>query len=142
MSFEEKGTWVYLLVTVGTYAAYATIILGRTDTDGLVEVPYVSTMLWAIGIAIGLSILGHIAIAIASPKDADKKDERDRQIYRFGEFIGQSFIVIGGVGAMVLAMVEADHFWIANTLYLTFALSSVIGSVAKIVAYRRGLPSW
>ena len=40
---------------------------------------------------------------------------------------------------LILAAAEADHFWIANTIYLAFVLSTVTGSVAKIVAYRRGL---
>ena len=31
-------------------------------------------------------------------------------------------------------------FWIANAVYLGFVLSAVVGSVAKVVAYRRGLP--
>ena len=142
MSFEEKGTWVYLLVTVGTYVAYVATILGRAEGGSLAEVPYELTLVWTVGIAIVLSILGHIAIAIASPKDAEKKDERDRQIYRFGEFIGQSFVVLGGVAALVMAMAEAEYFWIANTLYLTFVLAAILSSVAKIVAYRRGMPSW
>jgi hypothetical protein len=42
------------------------------------------------------------------------------------------------VAALVLAMAEADHFWIANAVYLAFVLSALLGSAAKIVAYRRG----
>ena len=142
MSFEEKGTWVYLVVTVSTYVAYAATILGRADGGSLADVPYEPALVWAVGIAVVLSILGRIAIVISSPKDADKKDERDRQIYRFGEFIGQSFVVLGGVGALVMSIAEADYFWISNLIYLTFVLSAILASVAKIVAYRRGLPSW
>ena len=71
-----------------------------------------------------------------------QKDQRDREIHRFGEYIGQSFVVIGGVAALVLAMAEADHFWIANAIYLAFVLSSVLGCAAKIVAYRRGFQPW
>jgi len=66
----------------------------------------------------------------------------DREIYRFGEYIGQSFVVIGGVAALLMAMAEWDHFWIANVIYLTFVLSAMLGSVAKIVAYRRGFQPW
>ena len=29
MTYEEKGAWVYLTATVGTYTAYVVIILGR-----------------------------------------------------------------------------------------------------------------
>ena len=77
-----------------------------------------------------------------SPKDADKKDQRDRQIYRFGEYVGQSFVVIGAVAAMLMAMFRFDYFWIANLIYLCFALSAILGTITKIVSYRRGLPAW
>jgi hypothetical protein len=56
--------------------------------------------------------------------------------------VGQAFLVLGGVAALLLSLAEGDHFWIANTLYLAFVLSAVIGSAARIVAYRRGLPEW
>ena len=39
-------------------------------------------------------------------------------------------------------MVEADWFWIANTLYLGFILSAMLGSATKLGLYRTGLPSW
>ena len=114
----------------------------RADNTALPEVSYVSTLLWAMGAWMAASIVAHIAAAIASPKDADKKDQRDREISRFGEYIGQSFVVIGGVAALAMAMAELDHFWIANVIYLAFALSSVLGATAKIVAYRRGFQQW
>ena len=80
-------------------------------------------------------------MGIFSPREAGKKDQRDREIYRFGEYIGQSFVVIGGVAALLMAMAEWDHFWIANVIYLAFVLSAILGSVAKIVAYRPGVPA-
>jgi hypothetical protein len=84
----------------------------------------------------------NIAWGIFSPKDAGRKDQRDRQITRFGDSIGQSFVIIGGVAALVLAMLEAPFFWIANVIYLSFVLSAFLGSIARLVAYRRGLPTW
>jgi hypothetical protein len=39
----------------------------------------------------------------------------------------------------VLCAFEADWFWIANTMYAGFALSSIIGCIASVIAYRRGL---
>jgi cell division protein FtsW (lipid II flippase) len=73
---------------------------------------------------------------------AYKMDQRDREINRFGEYIGQSFVVIGGVAALILSMAEFDHFWIANAVYLAFVLSALLGSTAKVIAYRRGFQPW
>jgi hypothetical protein len=139
MSFEEKGTWVYLAVTIGTYGAYLAVILGRADGIPLAEVSYVSTMLWTIGIAIGLSIVGHIAVAIAKPSEADKKDVRDKDINRYGEYVGGIVLGVGMVVPFGLALAEAKHFWIANAMYAAFVLSALVSTPVKLVAYRRGL---
>jgi hypothetical protein len=142
MSFEEKGTWVSLVVTVGTYTAYLIIILGRADGVPLTEVSYVATLLWTIGIAIGLMIIGRIAVAVAKPSEADKSDVRDKEINRFGDYVGQSLVVVGGLAALIMAMAEVDHFWIANALYLAFVLSGILAAVTKLIAYRRGFQPW
>jgi hypothetical protein len=42
------------------------------------------------------------------------------------------------VGPFVLALLEADHFWIANAIYLVFVVQAVVGTIIKLVAYRRG----
>ena len=100
MSFEEKNTWVYAAISLVAYGAYLAIILGRAQGVALAEVPYAGTMLWTIGAAIAASIVGRIVVAVAWPRDAGKKDERDREIYRFGEYIGQSFVVAGAAAAL------------------------------------------
>ncbi len=142
MAFEEKRAWMIALVTVGAYAVYAAVILGRAGGTPLAEVPYVSPLLWTIVAAIAASILLHIVVSIVSPEGANEKDQRDREISRLGEHIGQSFVVVGGVAALGMALAEWDHFWIANVIYLCFALSAVVGAIAQIVAYRRGFQSW
>jgi hypothetical protein len=127
------------ITAVAGYVVYVLLVLGRADGRPWAEVPYAGPMLWTIGLGIVAGIVSGIWFGIASRNDGLQSDERDREIGRFGEHIGQSFVVIGGVSALGLAMVEAPHFWIANVLYLCFALSAVLGSVAKIFAYRRGM---
>ncbi len=138
MSFDEKGTWLYLVVNVVTSVAYLSIIAGRADGVPVTEVTYVPTLLWTIGIAIALSILGHIAIAIAKPSEADTRDVRDKEINRLGDYVGGIVLGVGMLLPFGLAMAEFDYFWIANARYLVFVLSALTGSVVKLVAYRRG----
>ena len=142
MAFEEKSAWIVAVASVGAYAVYFIIILGRAENTALAEMSYVSTLLWIIGASIGAIIAAHILVAIASPKDADKKDQRDKEINRFGEYIGHFAFGAGGVAALGMSMAEMNHFWIANVIYLGFALSSLVGSATKIVAYRRGFQRW
>ena len=141
MTFEEKRAWIMLVVAVGGYAAYLFIILGRARSAPLPEVPYVSPLLWTIGAGIAASIVLHMVVSIAAPDGVGKTDQRDTEIGHFGERVGQSFLVIGGLAALVMSMAELKHFWIANVIYLSFVLSAILGSVAKIFAYRRGFQS-
>jgi hypothetical protein len=143
MSSEEKRAWIMAVVTVGAYAAYVILILGRAGNTPLTQVPYAATLLWTVGAAIVANVALVAVGAIAGPKDdCDKKDERDREVYRLGEHVGQSIVVIGAVAALGMAMARLDYFWIANAVYLAFVLSAILGSVAKIVAYRRGFQPW
>jgi hypothetical protein len=142
MGSEERTAWIMLVVSLAAYGIYVAMILGRAGNAPLEEVSYVDVLLWTTGGAIIGSILLNITGSILMREGAGKKDQRDREIYRFGEYIGQSFLVIGGVAALLMAMAEFHYFWIANAVYLAFFLSGALASVAKIVAYRRGLPAW
>ncbi|WP_432937531.1 hypothetical protein ACQPXM_25280 [Kribbella sp. CA-253562] len=140
VAYQEKRAWVFLLVSVLGYLVYLVVVLRRVDGDWG-DTPYIGVMLWCIGGAIVAAMVVEMLVAgTGSKEDGPQKDQRDLEIARFGEQVGQSFVVIGGVTAMGLAMLEVDHFWIANAVYLAFFLSAVLGSVARIVAYRRGLP--
>ena len=143
MAFEEKRAWIMALVTVASYAAYLGVVLRRHEGAApLAQTSYASPLLWTVGAAIVTQVALNITVAIVSPEGANTKDQRDREIHRFGMYIGQSFIVIGGVAGLVLAMVRADQFWIANAIYLAFVLSAILSSTAKIVAYRLGFHPW
>ena len=139
MSYEEKGAWVYLFVVLGTYVGYVAVILGRADGVPLADVRYVTPLLWSLGISIGLSIVGRIVVEIARPSDSYKIDARDRDIRRFSEYVGGSVLGIAMLVPFALTLIESDHFWIANAMYATFALSALVGTTTKLVAYRRGL---
>ncbi|MFJ7218038.1 hypothetical protein [Amycolatopsis sp. NPDC098790] len=140
VTHEEKSAWILGIAAVVSYAVYLVLVLGRAGGRALAEVPYVGTLLWTVGASIVATIVLSILVAVVSKDGA--KDQRDREIGRFGEYIGHSFVVIGAVAALLLAMAEAPHFWIANAVYLAFTLSAILGSVARIFAYRRGFPAW
>ncbi len=140
VTHEEKRAWILGIAAIASYAVYLVLILGRAGGHPLAEVPYVATLLWTVGASIVATIVLSIAAAMVSKDGA--KDQRDREIGRFGEYVGHSFVVIGAVAALLLAMAEAPHFWIANAVYLAFTLSAILGSIARIFAYRRGFQPW
>lgn len=143
MSYEEKGTWSFLVIAVLGYGVYLFLVLPQvlagTPADAI---DWVTPMLWTIGGAIVTGIIGRILVEIVSPSESTKGDIRDREIDRLGERVGNSFVIIGGVGALILAMFDVDTFWIANALYLGFVMAAVLSGITKVIAYRRGVPAW
>ncbi|MGF1662492.1 MAG: hypothetical protein ACFCVG_08470 [Kineosporiaceae bacterium] len=142
MAVEEKRAWIMLVVTVISYAVYAAVVLRAAGNGQLVDAPYVLAMIGTVSGAILVSAVLHIAVSLAARRDDARLDQRDREIGRFGDHVGNSLVVIGALAALVMAMAEWDHFWIANAVYLCFALSGALGSMARIAAYRRGFPAW
>jgi len=140
MTLEEKRAWIRMSASVVAYIAYVAVVLVRADGP-LTGVPYAAPLLWSVGAAIVASIVIEIVVNTVR-RGSLLTDERDRAIGRLGDQVGQSFVVIGAVAAMLMAMADWHRFWIANVVYLCFALSMVLGSIARIAAYRGSLPRW
>ena len=139
MSYEEKGTWVYLVAVVGAYAVYLAIILGRLQSTPVAEVPYAWVLLWTTVASVAATTAGRTLVETARPSDSRRTDVRDKEIHRFGEYASRWFVVGGAAAGFFMALAKVDYFWIANVIYLGFVLWAIAGSVVKLVAYRRGL---
>ena len=68
VSYEEKGTWVYLVTSAGAYAVYLVIILGRLASTPAAQVPYVAVLLWTAGASMVANMAGRILVETASPE--------------------------------------------------------------------------
>lgn len=143
MVYAERNVWATLLATIVIIPGYIFVVLQQAGGGPLTSVDWFPTMLWAIGISIGativLSILWGIFAGIRDPKGATASDIRDRDIDQMGGRVEHSLLVITGLGVIALCAIGADVFWIANAMFLGFAISTFIGSIARILAYRRGL---
>ena len=137
MSFEEKGTWLYLVIISVLPIVYFATIMGQASTVPVAEIDYQGRLLVAIGAAIGLVIVGMIVIAISSPAEPDKSDQRDKDINRLGEYVGGIVLGFGMIVPFGLAMAEAPSFWIANAMYVVFVIAGS-GATTKLILYRRG----
>lgn len=163
MSYEARGTWVYLVVSAGVYAVYVAVVLSRA-VDPITATAYQVPLLWSIGVAIGAAIVLRIVVEIgagvaqgvgeevakaagsgAGAKverrvvDPYRADARDREIDRLGTLRTWWVLVGAAIVALGMALAEWPHFWIANVVYLGFVLQAVSSAVVKLVAYRRGL---
>ena len=139
MSFQEKSAWIMLTFVVLVYGWYFTVVFGDVAAQEAVrDIAYKGLMLVTVVVLTVLAALSHIVIAVASPRDADKTDERDKEINRLGEYAGGYVIGVGALVALGLAMYEVEYFWIANAILAGLVLSEIVSGVTKIVFYRRG----
>lgn len=143
MVYEERNTWVGLVVTVIALTTYIVIVLQRAGDGPLTDVEWWPIMLWtilgSIAATVIVSILWGMIAGVRDPAGVGASDDRDRDIARMGGRVGQAFTVIAGLGVIVLCALEADAFWIAHTMFFGFALSAFIGGIASVITYRRGL---
>ncbi|HET6496797.1 MAG TPA: hypothetical protein VFH61_15685 [Thermoleophilia bacterium] len=148
MPFEEKVTWVNLVVAVVVPVVYFAVMLGRLGAVSAADISYQWPLLTAIGASVVLTIIGSIGAGIGtgisaelrgrSSDDIDLKDERDVRISRHGDLTGFYVSSGGMVGVLALTMLEYEYFWIASALYLSFVAGTLVASAVKIASYHRG----
>ncbi len=142
MTYVERTTWSQLIASVLGMAVYLVLVVPQLFTTPVGDIawvwPMVGTIVGAIVLSIVLNIVWGIVAGMRDPDTEHTADQRDREIEWFGERVGQSFLAIGGIAALILTMVEADWFWIGNALFVGFFLSAALGGAARLGAYREG----
>ena len=138
MSYEEKGVWTSLVVSVAVFVWYAIVIVGQLQQSDASAIDFAPTLLWAIGISIGASIIVRILVEILTPSDSYKVDDRDKAISRRGALAVGGVVTIGMLGPLLLAITRAEPFWIANAMFAVYFIGSMVGGVVQLIAYRRG----
>ncbi len=142
MAFLEKSNWVVLIVAVPTLLVYVALVVPQVLGKPIAEVSWVEPMIATIIVFVVANILGNVVAAASNPSEADKNDERDREIDRVGERVGNWLIIAGSIAGLVLAMTRADHFWIANAIFLGGIAGALLSSVTKIAAYHGPFQRW
>jgi len=142
MAFLEKSNWVTLVITVPTLLIYVAVVLPQALSKPIADVSWVQPMIFTIVGFIVANILGNVVAAASNPGEADKYDQRDREIDHYGERVGNWLIIAGSIAALVLAMARADHFWIANAIFLGGLAGALLSSATKIAAYHGPFQKW
>jgi hypothetical protein len=149
MTAQERMVWVSLCTVVVSSGAYVAVMVPRLLSRPVAEISWVGPMLWTIGLAVAGSVLLSIVVTIvAALGDRDRcsasgrgevlSDVRDQEIGRLGWRASMSVLSVGFGAALVLAMLDADTFWIGNLLFCFGTVGAVAEGVAKIRLYRRG----
>jgi hypothetical protein len=137
MSFQEKSAIAMTGALIMVYGAYFAVVGSWLTAAPPDEIVYQPLMVIAIIPLVILAAVSHIVIALMNPKEADAYDERDRLIALRGERIGGYVLAVVVFVALVMAMGEFHHFYIANGLLLGWVLAELTDNGSKIVLYRR-----
>lgn len=141
MTYSERNTWAQLASTVVVLAVYIPIVVGLASSGAPTGWTWLAPMLVVIGLGILLSIIGSIVwnIAAGIRRGIDTAtDERDRHISHIADRVGQAFLVIAALIAIVLCAMQVAPFWIAQVLFAGFAVSALVGGVTSVILYRAG----
>jgi len=155
MTMNERTVWAYLVTVVLTSGVYFTLMVTRLADGPAGEIAWVAPMLWTIG----ASVLGTVLLTLTStitgtitsvrrgPRgrapvtvvEIDTvSDARDKDIDQIGDRASFGVLGVGFAGALVLAMVDADTFWIGNLLFMVGTIGAIVETTTKIRLYRRG----
>jgi amino acid transporter len=139
VSFQEKSAWAMSAIMLTVYGWYFVVLFGRLSDQDVAEIAY-RGMLLATVLALGfLAVVSHIVLAVVNPKDAETADARDREINRFGEYVGGYVLGAAAFFGLVMAVLETDHFWIANVILAGMVLSELVSLGTRLLLYRRGI---
>lgn len=142
MVYTERNVWSSLVVSLIGLISYVIVIFRLANGGPLTDVVWWVPMLWTVGLSIAativVSIIWGIFAGMRDPGGATTTDMRDRDISRMGDRVGQGFLVIAGLGVIVLCAFGANVFWVANTMFLGFGISAIVGGIAQVIAYRVG----
>jgi hypothetical protein len=159
MTMNERTVWAYLVTVIVTSGVYLTLMLTRLVGGPVGQIAWVGPMLWTIGVSvlgtvvltIAGTISGTISRSITSGRLGTRggapvpvveidtvSDARDKDIDLIGDRALVGVLGAGFVGALVLAMLDADTFWIGNLLFVVGTIGAIVETTTKIRLYRRG----
>lgn len=143
MVYHERAAWSGLIAAVLTIAVYGVLLTGRIGDGPVTAVDWwplmAGVVIGGVLLSILLSIGWGIVAGMRDRHSAAASDIRDLDISRFGGRAEHVVLIITGLAVLVLCAVDAAVFWIAHTMFLGFAVAAVLGGVARVIAYRRGL---
>jgi hypothetical protein len=149
MTVNERTVWASVVTVIVSSGVYVALMVSRLLSRPIAEISWVGPMLWTMGLAVAGTVLLTIVFTIAA--EANRRDGcspagrgevtsdvRDQEIGRLGWRASMRVISVGFGGALVLAMLDADTFWIGNLIFLFGTVGAVVEAITKIGLYRGG----
>ena len=134
MSFREKSAWVMGAIMIATGLWYAQLVAAAPQAPVIGPlIPYVLAVVF-------LSIVAQVALAIASPKEADAPaDERERAaIDRAGNLSGL-VLGFGVITALIMYIGGWTPMMLVHAIVGALIVSTVAEYALQIFYFRRAI---
>jgi Flp pilus assembly protein protease CpaA len=140
VTFQEKSALTMTGILVVTFGMYFALVLGPVASAPAParEIAYPALMILASIVVTILAATTHIVLALVFRSQANAHDERDRLIDLRSTRVAAYILAAGIYAAIVLAVVQADRFWIAQALIAALVVAEITDGVIKVTLYRRG----
>lgn len=140
MTFHEKSAWIMSVALVLCGVSYFNVVSAMTAEIDQLAPPNMGFIIRYTVSLIAVAIIGHIAIAIFSPKDANAPlDERDKTVlYRAGHYSGYvlGFGVVTSLGHYLFNP-SGDILFYA--VFASIMVSQLSEYLFQILLYRIGV---
>lgn len=139
MTFIEKSTLATTLLLVVVFGAYFALVLGPVAASPDRQGAFTGLLVAATVVLTILAVVSHIVLALLFRSQANAgHDERDRLIALRSERLSGYILAVGMFTGVVLAMLDAAAFWIAQALLAAWVIAEVTEGTSKLIQYRRG----
>ena len=137
MSFHEKSAWVMALALLLGGMFYFAALVSASSGLGRLAAPVLPPLLvLTIGLAV-LSIIGHVAIAVMAPRDANTPpDEREWKIFHRAGYLAWYVSVTGVILSLGLYLFTDDGNLLFYCVLASLMLSQMVEYVLQIVFHR------
>lgn len=140
MPFHEKSAWTMAVtLTIGGILYFWAVASMSADLGKLAP-PVLPTVVVYTGIIVVLAIIGHIAIAALSPREANAPaDEREKKVVDRAAHLSGYVLGVGAIAALGLYLFTYDGNLMFYVVFASLMASQIAEYFCQIALYRRGV---
>jgi hypothetical protein len=140
MSFRDKSALVTIVALLIASVVYVASLVSAAGGKPFVDVAYQPYLIGFVIVLVIVSVVGQIAVAVRSPKEATApRDERERIIAWRSTSVSSVVLAIAAFVAITLSLAEIDWFWIANSVLALWVAAEILSGAVALTLSRRGV---
>jgi uncharacterized membrane protein (DUF485 family) len=137
MPFQEKSAWIMSIILIVAGACYFSAVAAIGAQTGQMALPMMPLVIRYTVMVVVLSVVGQVAIAILSPKEANASlDERERQIVHRAGHYSSYFFAVGVVMSLGYYLFSHNGDLLFYTVFASLMVGHVVEYLNQILLYR------